>query len=205
MSVTREIFDAPTIDGSADQLAEHMPQGKAWEAKRVEGSQMRGVVAAMAVPNNRNQQLIETLMREIDVNQTTLLIDEWEESVGLPDACLGAGGTLEQRRSRVIERLRRTPIVTLAEMQGLIDAFFPDRGIRLIAGRDFFTFEYTFEASFLGDVDERFILVAQVPSQDPQFEYDFEIDLVAGLNLDQLRCVLERVIPSNVYLFIDEV
>ena len=58
------------------------------------------------------------LRRELNPYTTTDLIQEWEQSVGLPDACsLQAGDDLESRRKQVIIRLAKTPIVLAGEIE----------------------------------------------------------------------------------------
>lgn len=206
MSVDKAIFKTPTQEGTTNQLADHLPKGKAWEAKSVFDSNLRSLVSAAAKPFNTTQKNIEVLCNEFNINETDLLLTEWEESVGLPDDCLeGTITDLDERRTAVIQRLRRTPIVTLAELQTYVDGIFPDAGIILFTGVDYYLFELNFEANFLGDIDEKFIIVAEIPSQVPKFEYDWEIDFTGATDQTKIRCVIERVIPANVLLKIEEV
>lgn len=198
MSVTEAKFKQPTIEGTVTQLADHMPSGDAWAAKSVEDSDLHSQVHGTAKPFNIVQGRIEDLAREFDINQTVELIDDWEESVDLPDDCLGPSSDIAERRAAVIERLAKTPIVTLAEQQAYIDRLFPDLDITLIPGFDFFSFEYSLEMFFLGNVDERFIIVALIPPQDPFFEYDLELDFTGGVDQEDLLCVLNRITPANV-------
>jgi hypothetical protein len=87
----------------------------------------------LAVAHNRAQQQIELLAGEFDINNTVELLPDWETSVGEPDSCShGTIGTLAERRETVIEKLRKTPIVNLAEMQAYIDRKVPDIEVRLI-------------------------------------------------------------------------
>jgi hypothetical protein len=73
------------------------------------------------------------LAGEFNINNTVELLSDWETSVGEPDSCFdGVLGTLAQRRETVIEKLRKTPIVNLAEMQAYIDRKVPDIEVRLI-------------------------------------------------------------------------
>jgi uncharacterized protein YmfQ (DUF2313 family) len=102
--VKTTLLDAPTLDQTADNLALHLPQGRAWESKSIEGTNLRALVKASALPFNSIEQIVELIAREFDINQTTLLIDEWEKSVGLPDTCLGPLIDIEDRRALVIER-----------------------------------------------------------------------------------------------------
>ena len=205
MSVTEKIFEAPDVDGTADQLAYSMPKGRVWESKFISGSNLRALIAGAANPFNLAEQKIEELSIEFDINKTTLLIDEWEESVGLPDDCLGQASDIGERRRRVIQRLKKKPEVTLSDLQTLVDVIFPTANIELFPGSDYYTLEYTLEAPLLGDVAEKFILVARVPSQQPLLEYTLEATLTGALDLTKLRCYLERVMPANVYLIIEEV
>lgn len=202
--VKTTLLDAPTLDQTADNLALHLPQGRAWESKSIEGTNLRALVKASALPFNSIEQIVELIAREFDINQTTLLIDEWEKSVGLPDTCLGPLIDIEDRRALVIERLRKRAVVTLEELQAAIDVIFPGVGIALYAGTDYYTFEYSFELDFIGGINERFVIVATVPPQNPQFEYSFEFDFERGVDLDKLRCYLRKIIPGNVALVIEE-
>lgn len=204
MTVTTEIFKTPTLDETANQFADHLPMGKVWEAKRVADTNLRGLIVGSARPFNISQSFIELLSNEFDIDQTTLLINEWEKSVGLPDDCIGQLSTIEERRDAVSQRLNKDPIVTLSEMQAYVNGIFPNDGIILFTGTDFYTLEYTLEQTLLGAIDEKFIIVAELPKQEPFLEYILETDLTGAANNDKLRCVLERVIPANVVLIIEE-
>ena len=203
MAVTTQIFKTPTLEQTVNQLAEHMPTGKAWEAKFVTDSNMRGLVFGAAKPFNIAQSFIQLLADEFNINKTTLLINEWEKSVGLPDNCLGLSSDIVQRRENVITRLNKIPIVTLQEMQDYIDNIFPSAGIILFTGVEYYSFELSFEATFIGDLNTKFVIVAEIPQQDPRFEYEFELDFTGAVDNSELRCVLEKIIPANVVLIIE--
>jgi len=198
MIVTAAKFAQPDIDGTVVQLADHMPSGAAWAAKLVEDSTLHSQMHGTAKPFNMAQGRIEDLTREFDINQTVELITDWETSVGLPDVCLGPVSGIDDRRALVVERLSKTPVTTLAQQQAFIDRLFPGLGVTLIPGAEFFSFEYTLEMFFLGDVDERFIIVALIPPQEPFFEFDFEFDFTGGVGQPELQCVLDRISPANV-------
>lgn len=198
MTVTEAKFEQPDIEGTVTQLADHMPEGKAWVAKSVEDSNLHSQMHGTSKPFNITQGRIEDLSREFDINQTVELIGDWETSVGLPDQCLGPVSDIEERRALVIERLAKKPIITLQEQQDFIDRLFPDLGVILVPGEEFFSFEYSLEMYFLGNVDARFIIVAVIPPQEPFFEYDLEFPFTGGVNQEKLLCILERITPANV-------
>lgn len=191
MSVTKAKFKAPDIEGTVRQLADHMPRGKVWEAKLVEDSNLHAQMHGSSKPFNMAQVRIESLATEFAIDTTEQLIDEWEESVGLPDECLGLITDLDDRRTLVKERLRRNPTVKLEEFQDYVDRFFPGSGVILVPGADSDEFEYDLEFLFLGGINLKFILIAIVP-------------LAAMIDETQLRCILEKIMPGNTVLIIVE-
>ena len=52
MAVTTAIFKTPTVTQTTEQLADHMPLGRVWEAKNVVGSNLNGLMAGCAKPFN---------------------------------------------------------------------------------------------------------------------------------------------------------
>lgn len=198
MIVTPAKFNQPNIEGTVVQLADHMPSGEAWGAKLVEDSDLHSQMHGSSKPFNIVQGRIEDLTREFDIRQTVELITDWETSVGLPDVCLGPISDIDERRALIEERLSKTPVTTLAKQQAFVDNLFPGLGVVLVPGIEFFSFEYSLEMFFLGDVDERFIIVALIPPQEPFFEFDFEFIFTGGVDQNKLQCVLNRISPANV-------
>ena len=98
--------------------ADSLPKGRLWEAFTVNGtfnhSFAQSVGAMIAVMFG----YVAYLRRELNPYTTTDLIQEWEQSVGLPDECsLQGGGDLQSRRQQVITRLAKTPIVLAGEIE----------------------------------------------------------------------------------------
>lgn len=203
MTVTEQIFKSQDIEGTSNQLAEHMPQGKVWEGKRVDGSNLRGLVNGMARPFNLAQQKIEELAREFDINQTVLLIDEWEKSVGLPDECLVEVTDIEQRRQLVKDRLRKSPVVTIQELQDYVNAFLSDLTVTLYPGKPYYSLPYKLPQHLIGNVNKRFILVAEIERAGADLPYKLPQQLIRGVDPSRLRCLINKVIPSNVLLIIE--
>lgn len=203
MVASLKIFEPPKTQTEAGQiLADHMPQGRAFGKKCEDGSVMSGLIKGLASDFMIVQEQIFELASQFDIKFSIDLLPDWEESVGIPDDCIFQFTTLEQRRDRVIQRLRKVPIVTLDELQNFVNSFFPDDNIILKTGTEIFTFEYQFEFQFLGDVNEKFIIVAEIPVSGSGFEYTFEYQFGGGPNTNLLRCLLRNVLPANVILLI---
>jgi uncharacterized protein YmfQ (DUF2313 family) len=91
----------------ADFLAAYhalMPRGAAWS--REPGRVLDGVLSAMASRMAAQQTRVVSLG---DVESfpplATELLSEWERAYGLPDPCVGAGQTLQERRLAVVARI----------------------------------------------------------------------------------------------------
>ena len=187
------ILSAPTVEETAQHLSDVLPQGRAWGRKNDETSNTRKLINSLAIAPNIVRQKIGELDFEYRIGNTTLLLSEWETSVGLPSECAKYQGSLEQRRNEIIERLRRKSLVTLADMQAYVDSILPDIEIILYAGEDY----TSYPSGFPDGINKKFLIVAEV--QVPyKFEYTFEYPFVNGVDTVELECRMNKVIPANV-------
>lgn len=101
-----------TFDQSAKLLAAHLPEGKAFDAKVVEGTNINALVKGTSKEYARVEQNFNALLDDYDIpaaEQTLLL---WEASVGIPDASFSGTGSLDKRRNDVL--------VKFAKMSGTV-------------------------------------------------------------------------------------
>jgi uncharacterized protein YmfQ (DUF2313 family) len=98
----------PTPDLSeADFLAAYhalMPRGAAWS--REPGTVLDAVLSAMADRAADMQARVVTLGDVESYPATaTEILAEWERAYGLPDLCVGAGQTLQERRLALVSKI----------------------------------------------------------------------------------------------------
>jgi len=98
-------FSAKDVEYQQRILAGHLPEGDVWQNKYDLETDLGKLLLGLATEYFRVSLLIEDTMREVDVNQTNQLIREWQVSVGIPDDCLDAGGTLEEQRRNILLKL----------------------------------------------------------------------------------------------------
>lgn len=111
----------PTLEEAehcARIFTDTLPMGRLWEAFGVAGT----INWAFSVAVGEMIAIILAysayIRRELSPATTVDMIQEWEESVGLPDPCsLQAGLDIDGRRKNVMIRLRRTPIVLSSEIE----------------------------------------------------------------------------------------
>lgn len=191
---------APALEKTANQLSVCLPEGRAWNAKATPGTVMRSLIVGCASEFNVVQQQIEHMAREFNINLTVDLLPDWEASVGLPDACQTELTSLVDRRQAVIGRLRKVPIVTVADFEALILSL-TGQAATVSPGATFESFPLAFPITF-ADSSPLFKIYVDIEDNiDAGFPYAFPFPFgttTSGL----IRCVLEQIIPANVILII---
>lgn len=87
----------------ARQLARHYPDGRVWVNKWNVNTVLGKLVLGLSGEWLRFQQFVyDILKKEIDINQTEALLEEWEASVGIPNAYFSTNVSIEKRRLQVL-------------------------------------------------------------------------------------------------------
>lgn len=93
---------AHTVADYAAAILAHLPRGRIWGDD--DGPQSRLMEGLAAEPARLDRRALELLHDAFPANAAELLA-EWEETLGLPDLCSGAGATLQERRAAVVGKL----------------------------------------------------------------------------------------------------
>lgn len=96
----------------ADSVADYLPSGRLFEAARITNTNFRKLLLGLASELSIGEGYLKTISNEYDINTTTLLIEEWEGALGLPDDCFSASGTIEERRRDVLVKLASLGVQT---------------------------------------------------------------------------------------------
>lgn len=185
-----DYFNAPTIDESCVQIAGSIPQGRGWNKKTDPESNIFGLIRSLAHGINLVQQRIQLLVDEFNINNTFDLLTDWETSVGIPDDCLKDLDSLIQRRSAIISRLRKIPVVTKEEFEAL--------AFELIGETAVVTDGWSYDrANNFPDAYSRFKMYVQFVDSITGFPYSFPYPF-GRLRNDLVECVFNAVKPANV-------
>ena len=87
-----------SISKHADSIADYLPGGKLFESARITDTNFRKLLIGLAKELFNAEGYLKIVSNEYDINTTTLLIEEWESALGIPDTCFAADGTIEERR-----------------------------------------------------------------------------------------------------------
>ncbi len=91
-----------SADDYAGAIRALLPRGRVWQAEP--GSGQGNLVDALAKGWARLDAKAWTLLEQSLPGQNLDLVPEWEASLGLPDPCIGADATLQQRAAQVLSR-----------------------------------------------------------------------------------------------------
>jgi hypothetical protein len=193
-------FSAPTQEQATRQLASVIPDGRAWQAKSLPGTNMYALISACAAEFREIQKQIETLAREFDVRMTDQLLPDWERSVGLPEECIGQFGSLVDRRNAVILRLRKIPFVTKAEFEQL--AFdLTGLSVTVVPGSEIELFPLAFPLPFAVG-NSYFKLHVIFNDTIGGFPYSFALPFLSGPS-QIVECVFRQIVSATVLLIFE--
>ncbi len=165
-----------TDDQQTSLLAQSMPQGRAWNAKGDPETNLYKMLKSIATEINSLEAKIFEMVTEWNINNTILLISEWEVAVGIPDACRNTAEDIATRRTDVITKLKKVPIITIADYQALAEAITgePAANWNIRPGIDDFPADPLF----------RFVLLVTSPIvTSAAFEYPFGSGFESGIGL----------------------
>lgn len=92
------LYQTHTQDQQRKSIADAVPNGKLWKAKNTPGTNYYKLLFGMANSLVLIDEVFNTLAYEYNFLVTTLLIDEWEAALGIPDNAFSNKAALDQRR-----------------------------------------------------------------------------------------------------------
>ncbi len=197
---TTDLFNPRNQAFQALMLAKNMPTGKYWEACFDPDKNIGKFIAGLAVEYYRLSVLIKEVDTEMDINQTSDLILEWEKSVGIPNECFSSNTTLSTRRLQVLQMFSNFGGVQKAEDFVRVAAIFGFE-ITVTPASIGSGFPLIFPILFVGDdlTIHHTILVEFVGGTiaDDFFPLTFPIPFGSG-GQAFLQCIFDVLAPANV-------
>ena len=108
-----------SITDHTDSLADYLPDGPLFEAKRIDSSNFRKLLKGFAGELFTAEGYIKTFDEEYSPLTTEVFIAEWERALGIPDACFDATGDTDERRSHILTKLASLGLQTTADFVAL--------------------------------------------------------------------------------------
>jgi uncharacterized protein YmfQ (DUF2313 family) len=118
-----KLVTAHTTDEQADSLADYLPNGCMFAAKKQVSTKLRSLLLGLTGLLKDAEEKINLVSDEYDIRTTTLFIEEWEGFVGIPDSCFVVAETLAERRQNVLTKLAGLGVQTEADFVALASLF----------------------------------------------------------------------------------
>lgn len=91
---------ASNLDKYKEHIKRLLPTGFAWDQVRLHPL-WEGIAGEFCRIGDRAKDLL----REIDPNQTSELLEDWKATVGIPDECTPDDITLQETRDQIVQKL----------------------------------------------------------------------------------------------------
>ena len=143
---------------------------------------------------------INEVVNEYNPQKTTLLIQEWEQFVGIPDSCIPVASTIEQRRLNVLLKLAGINATTEKQFKNVASIL--GYNIEVSNGVSTSTFPLTLPFLLISEASAPFTIVITLPSsiKPSGFPLTFPFTLTSQQPAI-LDCLFNKLKPANTQLF----
>lgn len=184
----------------ADTLAQYLRDDSLHEAKNRDDSTLRKILLGLASEwlNFRNK--INEVANEYNPQKTTLLIQEWEQFVGIPDSCIPVASTIEQRRLNVLLKLAGINATTEKQFKNVASIL--GYNIEVSNGVATSIFPLTLPFLLISEASAPFTIVITLSSsiKPSGFALTFPFTLTSQQPAI-LDCLFNKLKPANTQLF----
>lgn len=195
------VYLGPKEEGGEKILKRNMPIGSAWLAWITPGKNANRLLRAFGKTLDDAWGCFHrTVSDELNPYRTEELLPEWEKALSLPDKCIGAGLTVEERREMVLFRLRRKRWTTIedwqeiAQMLGVEATFTPGDTIYNDLGYDY-DYPIFYGGFRAGGRFRVYIELHNCGTEGYNYSYPLKYPSESAA-CRRLRCILERIRPG---------
>lgn len=193
------------IEDHADALADYMPNGRLFEAKKIGDSNYRQLLRGIGGELFTAEGYLISLDQEYLPDQTVLFIEEWESALGIPDDCFAISESISERRRDILIKLASLGVQTAKDFESLGDIF--GISVTVQSGADVgSTFPVTFPFIFFDRAsDSRFTIVVDfLVEAASKFPLTFPFTFGSG-EIAILECLFSKLKPTNCELIFRQV
>ena len=182
-------------ENQADYLARYLPDGNAWKAKWIEGSNLRKLLIGLGKEFSNIEQRNAWLKRELNILTTEDLIEYWEKDYGIPDEIFTiTGKSIKERQLNLAIKEIMNGADKSPDWEYIAKQFGFD--VKVHAGGDVCRFTYTFPIVF-ADYPKYTIIVDMLNVLAPS-DFTLHFSVVFGEDrANLLKKVFEIIKPVD--------
>jgi len=194
------MLEVRTKEQQADILAQYLRDDRLHQQKNKDGSVLRKILIGIASGWLDFRDKINEVANEYNPKNTTALIEEWEEFVGIPDSCIPVASTLEQRRKNILLKLAGINATTAKQFKNIASIL--GYSIEVSNGVSISTFPLTLPFLLISEASAPFTIVITLPISAQTS--GFPLTLPFSLSEQEpviLNCLFNKLKPANTQLF----
>lgn len=177
-------------------LANFLRSDKFFSAKNVTDSKLRKLLIGLALEIGRAEGKFQEISDEYDITKTSLLLEQWESALGIPDECFPVSSTNDQRRKNIQLKLTALGVSTKEGFEALAETL--GFSVEVLPGNDALTFPYTFPF-IMTDVNSKWIMVVNAPASQATSTFPYIFPFNFGIDSTQiLQCLFSKLAPAPV-------
>lgn len=190
-----------TIDQQADSIAHYLPNGPLFEAKFVDGTNLRKLLRGLAAELERYYIILNDVAEDYDILKTQVLINLWESALGIPGTCFDNSGSLEERRLKLLIKLKYLHGQTVDDYINLAALLGFTIEIELCKTHGMFPMAFPIYF-FPTTTSVLFSMIITLPSDDEPIGFPLTFPIVFTTPQNALlQCLFDRLRPAPVKIY----
>lgn len=185
------------LEKQADLLARYLPSGKAWNAKYIDGSNLRNLLIAFGKEFKNIADQNEWLRRELNIFTTRDLLPLWEAHYGIPDdnkVFVVENKTIEERRLNLYIKELMDGADSAEDWENIAKQF--GFKCKVYPAINVSVFPLTFPIIFTDN--PRYTIIVDIYDVDPPSEFTLVFPIIFGENkANLLKKVFEIIKPQD--------
>jgi uncharacterized protein YmfQ (DUF2313 family) len=194
------MLEVRTKEQQANILAQYLRDDILHQAKNKDESVLRKILIGLASGWLDFRDKINEVANEYNPKNTTALIEDWEEFVGIPDSCIQVASTIEQRRLNILLKIAGINATTEKQFKNIASIL--GYSIEVSNGVSTSTFPLTLPFLLISEASAPFTIVITLPISAQTS--GFPLTLPFTLSEPEpviLNCLFNKLKPANTQLF----
>jgi uncharacterized protein YmfQ (DUF2313 family) len=194
------MLELRTKEQQANILAQYLRDDILHQAKNKDESVLRKILIGLASGWLDFRDKINEVANEYNPKNTTALIEDWEEFVGIPDSCIQVASTIEQRRLNILLKIAGINATTEKQFKNIASIL--GYSIEVSNGVSTSTFPLTLPFLLISEASAPFTIVITLPISAQTS--GFPLTLPFALSESEpviLNCLFNKLKPANTQLF----
>lgn len=190
------MIESRTQQEQARILANYLRNDNLHEAKNKEDSNLYKVLLGLAEGWLDFRENAKDIIDNYNINNSLLLIEEWEKAVGIPDDVFSVASDIETRRKNVLLKIAGSKAETKEQFEniGKILGF----NIQVEPALQYSKFTYTFPVLLVNEGSKPFVIVVNIDKSLKPNGFPFTFTLNFSINpADILKLFFNKIKPSN--------